>query len=155
MKLAKIKALPGEISPRDFFLPKEKPKAKWQKAADQLGIFLSALCIVHCVLTPVLLVLLPTLQLFFLREEFHAYLAVIIPVTCLIAFVPGYRAHRRKSVFLWSVAGLAFILAALFAPHGASEIWLESGLSITGGSMLIRAHLLNRRLCRCCEFGHH
>jgi hypothetical protein len=105
-------------------------------------------------MTPLLLILLPTLQFFFLREEFHAYLAVIIPLTCLAAFIPGYRSHRDKKIFIWAGMGLTLIISALFLPHTNSAIWFESVLSISGGACLIRAHILNRHLCSCCKVQH-
>jgi hypothetical protein len=117
--------------------------------ADRLGIFLSALCIVHCILTPVVLIFLPTVQLFFFKEDFHIYLAIIIPVLAVLAFIPGYLRHRQATMFIFAGFGLSLIIGAAFNADRLGVIG-ETVVSIIGSSSLIRAHLLNRRLCVCC-----
>src|SRR3712207_3783581 len=77
-----------------------QPRTRLQVLADRAGICLSAICIVHCILTPVILLALPAFQFFeWYHESLHVIFAVIIPLLALAAFVPGYRLHGEKRVF--------------------------------------------------------
>ena len=131
----------------------------FEKIADRLGICLSALCVVHCVLTPVILLLLPSVQFFHFfttHETFHMLMLMVLPMLALLAFIPGFRLHGDKRVFLWAIPGIASIAAGalLFEGNAEGNAWFEAGFSIAGSCMLIRAHFLNRVLCSCCETGH-
>ncbi|HVK60147.1 MAG TPA: MerC domain-containing protein [Bdellovibrionales bacterium] len=121
------------------------------RIADKLGICLSGLCLVHCLLTPVVLIALPSLTLvsFESHHIFHEVLLVILPIVALAAFIPGFRRHGDKRVFFWSVPALALMAVAVTVFHDA--IWIQAGLTITGSILLIKAHMLNRHLCACCE----
>jgi hypothetical protein len=115
--------------------------------ADRIGIFLSGLCLVHCVLTGAILVLLPSLQLFFPHELFHKIFLLVLPLFAIIAFIPGYRRHGSMKIFFWALAGFSLLVLGAFAFEGT--LWLETAVSISGSSCLIRAHFLNRHLCSC------
>ncbi len=128
-------------------LPKDRPE--W---ADQLGICLSALCVVHCLLTPVLILALPSFALFMGHDRVHGMFLIILPLLALIAFIPGYRRHKQTEIFMWSVPGFILLTIALLVLD--SNPWAEAGVSIIGSACLIRAHLINRRLCACCETDH-
>jgi hypothetical protein len=125
------------------------PERTW---ADRLGICLSALCIVHCLLTPVVFLLLPGLSLFAYHEAFHLPLLIALPALALLAFIPGFRRHQDPKIFFWAVPGMALVVVAVLVFE--NNIWLEVPLSISGSLCLIRAHVLNRRLCACCVIGH-
>jgi chromate transport protein ChrA len=126
--------------------------------ADRLGICLSGLCAIHCLVTPLLILLLPSFHFFQayslheFDEWFHGILLVVLPVVAIIAFVPGYLRHRDWKVFGWSIAGFSAILVAIIAFH--ENLWLSTPLMIAGSLLLIRAHFLNRHLCACCRVGH-
>lgn len=125
--------------------------------ADRLGICLSWLCLIHCVMTPVVLLLLPGLSFIPAvghsedHEHFHEALLIVLPILALAAFVPGYRAHRNKKVFAWGIPGLILISLGVFVFHHG---WETVVVTIPGSILLIRAHLLNRHLCSCCEHDH-
>lgn len=123
-----------------------------EKVADRLGICLSALCVVHCLLTPFVLLLLPSVQLLSLHESYHQFMLVILPALAVIAFIPGYRLHRERRIFMWAIPGLALIVLGALVFH--DFLYLEIASSVLGSLFLIRAHLLNRVLCSCCEAGH-
>ncbi|MES2856983.1 MAG: MerC domain-containing protein [Bdellovibrionota bacterium] len=119
--------------------------------ADKLGICLSGLCLVHCLLTPFVLIALPSLTVasFESHHIFHELLLIVLPIVALAAFVPGYLRHRDLRVFFWSIPGLALLAIAATIFH--DDIWLQAGVTITGSLLLIKAHMLNRHLCACCE----
>jgi hypothetical protein len=119
---------------------------------DGLGQLLSALCIAHCVLLPLVLGVLPTLAVEMLEgEAVHQGLVSFAALSAAAAFLPGWRLHRRADVPGLAVTGLVLLLiAAFFLPEGSSEV-LETGLTLGGGVLLAVAHARNRSLCReCC-----
>lgn len=117
---------------------------------DQAGIFLSAACVVHCVLTPFLLLLLPSLQAFSDSELTHQILAVVLPLVALFAFVPGYKQHRNPLIFGLGFLGLGFIVFAAIDPYGNLHGFREAIVTTLGSACLITAHLKNRKLLHCC-----
>jgi hypothetical protein len=119
--------------------------------ADRLGICLSGLCLVHCLLTPLLLIALPSLSVATLEgghHIFHEVLMIILPLVALVAFIPGFRRHHDKRVFYWSLPGLALLALAITVFH--DDILWQAAITISGSVLLIRAHILNRHLCACC-----
>lgn len=137
------------------------PKARefaWGKWADRFGICLSGLCVIHCALTPVALLLLPALNVVspdlareMSHDHFHDFMFIAVPLLAALAFVPGYRRHRNLKVFAWALPGLALILLGGSLLEG--RLWLESIVTIAGSAFLIRSHVVNRRLCACCGTG--
>lgn len=119
--------------------------------ADKLGICLSALCLIHCLITPMLLIFLPALSLWG-HHVFHDALLVILPLLAIAAFIPGFVRHRDPRVFYWAIPGLAAVVLGTLLFE--EEIILQAIITISGSILLIRAHLKNRALCACCEAGH-
>ena len=88
--------------------------------ADQIGIWASGFCMVHCLLTPIVLSLsavsahsLPS------EERTHRVLALSIAFVGALALVKGYRNHRTKCVLLLMAIGLAFIFGGAW--YGGSS----------------------------------
>ena len=92
-----------------------------RRYADGLGIGLSGLCVVHCLLTPVAIALVPSIHFHDYHDVVHDWLLVILPVIALGAFVPGYRRHKDKRVFLYSAPGILFIALGAILFHGNME----------------------------------
>ena len=123
---------------------------KMRSVADKLGICLSGLCLIHCLLTPVAMLLLPSIQVLELHEVVHEGLLFVLPVLAILAFVPGYRRHRNWRVFAWALPGFALILfSGLVLDHGIGLV--QTSITIAGSALLIQAHVVNRRLCACCD----
>jgi hypothetical protein len=153
---------------------------------DRLGVCLSALCMAHCLLTPLVLAVVPLGTAIGLwHSGVHLVFLFIVPLIAAIAFVPGWRLHRDSRVWIFAAIGFVFLLAGsqvgfLFGGEGfgAEQVlhldhighsssaglhdadsqgfrWgvLAAELFFTslGGFFFIRAHLLNRKLCACCN----
>lgn len=118
---------------------------------DGVGQLLSALCIVHCVLLPLVLGFLPVAFAAALEgEAVHHGLLALVGVSALAAFVPGWRLHRRPLAPVLAALGVALLVGAAFAvPEDATGPW-ETGLTLAGGVVLAVAHGRNRTLCRDC-----
>jgi len=127
---------------------------KWDGAA----VLLSAVCLVHCLLLPASMTLLPALGVTLLSHElFHELMLIVVLPTSLTAFFIGCHRHRRGSVAWLGGLGLALIVVAALAVGTVwGDAW-ERWLTIAGGLVLTAAHIQNFRLCRhrqCAEHDH-
>ena len=121
---------------------------------DRLGICLSVICLIHCLLTPFIFGLLPVgVTLGFWQHGFHEVFLLLVPMVALLAFIPGWRRHRDMRVWYWAAAGIGF-LAVGVALGDTFSVQAEIVPTLIGGTCLIRAHLLNRELCVCCDHDH-
>ena len=83
---------------------------------DWLGIAASVLCAIHCAAMPFVVGFLPLLGLSFLAESsFHKWMVGVCLVIAFLAFVPGWRRHRRLLPALIGLCGLILISIAAFA----------------------------------------
>lgn len=124
------------------------PDGRW----DLRGMALSALCIAHCLASPLLFGVLPVLAL--AESRIHYGLMAALFVIGLLAFVPGRRRHGSLLPVLMALAGFAMLGGLVPLPvfaHGESG---ESLSTIAGGAMLIAAHVANIQYCRRCRFCH-
>jgi hypothetical protein len=113
---------------------------------DVLGQALSLLCLVHCMATPLLLMLAPTLAGFL--GGWHPVLLGGVVLTAAWAFVPGYRYHRSKAVLALAGAGVALLAIGVLAFH--DHFALETAMTVTGAGMMLSAHWKNRQLSATC-----
>lgn len=121
---------------------------------DKAAIGLSLVCAVHCLLLPVVLVILPTLAAStFSDERFHQWMLVAVLPTSLLALTMGCRRHRNMSVMAMGLSGIAILTLAAFLGHD----WLgESGekiASLLGASLIALGHFRNHKLCRRLQCG--
>jgi hypothetical protein len=117
---------------------------------DFLGMGLSLICLIHCLLIPVMMGLMPVLAASLLNDEsFHVLMiAVVLPVAGL-ALVPGYLRTRRQGALLSGVIGLVLLSTGILAGHALGEMF-ETGLTVVGAAFLFRAHWINHaRACAC------
>ncbi len=116
---------------------------------NNLSIGLSGLCIVHCLATPLLIVLLPSLTALGLENEaFHRWLLVMVIPTCLYSLSMGCKQHQNYHVLTIGIVGLMFLISALLMEDFANGELLEKVLTVTGACIIAVGHYLNFRLCR-------
>lgn len=126
-------------------LPEQKG-ASSAALLDRTGICVSVLCLVQCLLLPVVVVAAPLMAIPFLEAEvFHLLLLGLIVPIGTVAFYFGYRAHASRAPVLLGFAGIGVVLLAAVFGHDhlspmASALWTS-----LGGILLISAHLLNLR----------
>lgn len=118
-------------------------------SADKVAIGLSLVCTVHCLLTPIAIVMLPALGATFLEDErFHyAILFLVLPIS-LLALALGCRKHRRFEVVITGLFGLLVLFLILIL---GEEIISESGektSTIFGTALIALAHIRNYNLCQ-------
>lgn len=113
---------------------------------DRLGISASFLCILHCLLTPILVIAMPFLEQTFLHEGFHiAMVSIVVPVA-IWALWNGYKMHRKKNVLL--IGGIGLLFVSLAMTIGRVNFKIEAILMSIAGSLLAYAHWINLTVCR-------
>lgn len=144
---------------------------------DSLAISMSVICAVHCLLTPLLVILFPILTTtFWVDQDFHLWmLFFVLPTTSLAVFL-GCRKHKDRIVMGLSAAGLAclfvvsvyesFFHSNQLLQHSSecvhclqqggikSHLTMTTFTNILGGILLASAHVRNYRLCRRAHCSH-
>lgn len=120
--------------------------------ADRAGTWLSLLCAVHCMASPLLVTKLPLAGLgFVVREATEGILLAASVALAAASLCWGFRLHRRRRVLLFLAGALGFIVVGRWMADGASE----RTLVVVGAGMLTAGHLLNRYLCSSCAVCPH
>jgi hypothetical protein len=120
--------------------------------ADRTGIWLSSLCMVHCLATPVLLSFSSVLAHLLPGEEsIHRSLATLVAAMGAIALIRGFRVHGRRRTLACMAVGLGFIFCgAWFGDRLPSHV-CEMLVTMTGSLLMIAAHRMNHTFCRDCR----
>jgi hypothetical protein len=142
---------PVLTAPPDAVPAPSRHKAHQHDLWDRLGIGLSGLCMVHCLLLPVLLSLLPLWPALDAAHRWlHPIFAGFIVPTTLFAMVSGYRRHGRRDIPVWLGAGLCIVLAGWLAHEGLGTLG-ETVVTIIGSLLLIVGHGKNWQVNRHCK----
>jgi carbon starvation protein CstA len=147
---------------------------------DHLAIGMAAVCAIHCLLTPILIIALPIIATsFFVHQDFHLWMIFLVLPTTVFAVFMGCRNHKDRVVLTLSAIGLSVLLFALiqervlYASEGdaavssvdceicsrdlsAEPIPMQASvwLNAIGGFFLASAHIRNFRLCRKSSCSH-
>ena len=129
-----------------------------QKIIDNLGITISSVCAIHCVLLPAIFIIAP--YSFLASHEFHEALIYFILPCAAIAFVLGCRKHGDLKVAVMGTLGVILLASSLlfheiFHAEEHSEEPITVLITIAGSIMLILSHIRNRKLCLKEEFACH
>lgn len=116
---------------------------------DRAGITLSALCVVHCLATLVLVSALGLGGSVFENPVIHEVGLAVATVVAAVAIGLGALRHRRPIPFVTAMTGLTFMGGALAMDHGFEE----AVLTIIGVALVSAGHILNLRACRCSLSG--
>lgn len=113
-----------------------------------MGLFVSAVCMVHCAALPLFAIALPAAAFLVdpqLHHRFHwLMLALAIPASVL-AFVVGSFRHRRWTWLVLGTSGLALMTLAVVANEAAGDITGEAALTLAGALIVAIAHIFNWR----------
>lgn len=117
---------------------------------DRVAILLSGVCLVHCLVTPILITVLPIITLSALMEDiiFHQMMLwIVLPTSCLALFL-GCRKHKLLSIAGTGFLGLAILVAVAFFGHELFGLAGEKVATSMGGLILAYSHFLNYRACQ-------
>jgi hypothetical protein len=110
---------------------------------DGTAVFLSTLCVVHCLLLPVLAAVLPVLGLWAEAEWVHrAFVMAAVPISAMVFLRGRSDTAGRNWLRLIVSLGLASLVLGAFveALHDYETI-----LTVLGACLVATAHLLNHR----------
>ena len=121
-----------------------------QKIIDNLGITISSVCAIHCLLLPAIFIIAP--YSFLASHEFHEALIYFILPCAAVAFILGCRKHGDLKVAIMGTLGVMLLGSSLlfheiFHAEDHSEELITVLITIAGSAMLILSHLRNRKLC--------
>jgi len=112
---------------------------------DIAGVFASTLCMIHCLLLPIVVAVMPFVAKPLMKHDWvHAGLAGFVLTFCLIAYIPGYLQHRDKRLIYVGVVGLTLVFFATFVARAWGEI-IEAVIITAGNTVIIFGHMLNRK----------
>lgn len=156
---------------------------KFLSKIDSVGFLLSLICAIHCMVFPILLVILPLLGLNFLLNA-TAEKAFVLGSVVLAGFSLfwGFRYHHnKKALFVYGFGAILLLCATFFMGHGHSHAGEQVGISqnanfthhvgaelqdrpqgkplslfllVLGGVSIAISHLMNKRLCHTCPSHH-
>jgi len=121
---------------------------KSQLISDKFAMSFSAICMMHCLFAPSLIVLsYSSLALTLESELIHkAILLLTIPVS-IFAISLGYKNHSNNSIIYTGIAGLTILISALLIGESIGEN-AELILTILGSLMVITCHYKNYDVCK-------
>jgi cytochrome c biogenesis factor len=124
-------------------------KVQMQKILDRVAISASTLCMLHCLVTPLLLVAVPVISSTFMADEqFHKILVVFVLPISLIALFLGCTRHRDRIVLFLGSLGLVFLVSIAFVGHELLGEFAEKVGTVISGMILVVGHIRNYYLCR-------
>lgn len=117
---------------------------------DKLAILLSGVCMLHCLITPVVLTLLPIISLnaFFEDLLFHQLMLWLVLPTSAIALFLGCRKHRLWHIAATGIAGMAILISVALFGHDIFGLFGEKVATSIGGIVLAMSHYFNFRACQ-------
>lgn len=131
---------------------------------DKFAISLSGVCMLHCLLAPVLITLAPILTLSAAVEDvlFHQLMLWIVLPTSVIALFLGCRQHQLVSIAATGFLGMLILVVVAFFGHDLFGLYAEKFATSLGGLILAGSHYLNYRACQTvtcedknCSTAHH
>lgn len=108
---------------------------------------LSGLCLVHCLLLPLIIVAVPLLARLD-ESHFHLQMLLIVVPVSLFAFALGFRRHHSKAIIAGGIAGITVLALGGTVAHTNYGILADSLLTIAGSIILATSHYFNNRLTR-------
>ncbi len=96
---------------------------------DRIGVVASVLCAIHCALTPILLLMLPTFGRAWSHPATHWGMALVVIPVAAFTIVRGFQQHGRRWIVGVGVLGMALILV------GAAVPYLKDSPVAAGGSL--------------------
>jgi hypothetical protein len=134
------------------------------KSFDYIGISLSIICGVHCLVTPLLIIYLPIIGNTIESIWFHTGTIIFMIFTFYQSIYKHFKQHKSKLTLGLGITGLILFLSSYLneLTHHSEEHEHGDGLmnvhgdetymiyiAIVGAILLISAHFLNIRKCRC------
>ncbi len=130
----------------DSSMPKFAPKL--QTRTDKLAILLSSMCVLHCLLTPILLIAIPSLAgVALLNDEtFHRVMLFFVVPSGVLALAIGYSHHQKGGLAMSGLLGLVVLSSPFWLGHEYLGETGEVVVSVIGSAIIVAVHTINYRL---------
>ncbi len=103
---------------------------KAESKADSIGIVASILCAIHCALTPVLLILMPTFGKAWAHPATHWGMALIVIPIAVFMLIKGHRKHKKKWILYLGALGIMLIIIGAILPYTEVGTYTSTDSSI-------------------------
>lgn len=145
------------------------PDRTQRRSASQLSYFISSVCLLHCLMMPFVILLLPAFSAFFTDTLETILLLSVIPVS-FYAFIPTWNKHRNVMLAVMFFSGLTMVLFAQFgiqhqhfttlsqylnASMSDPLVLTRLALLIGGVTLLSTSVYKNNRHTHVCHNPHH
>lgn len=113
---------------------------------DRVGISTSILCVIHCLFTPVLIVVAPLVGATLDSHWIHPVIVAVAVPVAVWALWNGYKHHRHISTIYLGAIGITCIAIAMI--FGTDHNAIEICFMVAAGVFLSLAHYKNLTACR-------
>ena len=121
---------------------------KSQLTSDKFAMSFSAICLIHCLFAPSLIILsYSSLALTIESELIHKVILLITIPVSIFAISLGYKNHSNNSIIYTGIAGLTILISALLIGENIGEN-AELVLTMVGSLMVIYCHYRNYKICK-------
>jgi hypothetical protein len=150
VKIAQIKTteLDADVMTNKIDADKESVIVKNHTVLDRVGVWVTSLCAIHCLLLPILLPLAPLIASSFVASAWFE--RAIFTASILIGFAAlfiGFQKYHRQLYPFYSLTlgGLVYWNKHIFGDA------YEPLVVVIGAVFIVAAHLINLRLCKKCK----
>ncbi|MDZ7684887.1 MAG: MerC domain-containing protein [Gammaproteobacteria bacterium] len=125
---------------------------------DFLAVLLSGVCLLHCLLLPLLLVGIPVIHGTVIMDETVFHLAMLVFILPVSAFALTWGCRKHKDIVTIVLGGTGMFILIVTATFGHERFGLigERLVTSVGGIILAGGHIRNFMVCRRadCEHDH-
>jgi hypothetical protein len=114
-------------------------KTNW---LDGAAVVLSALCLVHCLALPLIVIGVPFLAQFAEGHLHLQMLVVVLPLSTLALGI-GYRRHRNSRILFAGIVGMLLLIIGATVAHAQLGLIADRTFTICGSLTLATAHYFN------------
>ena len=114
-------------------------KTNW---LDGAAVVLSALCLVHCLALPLIVIGVPFLAQFAEGHLHLQMLVVVLPLSTLALGI-GFRRHRDSRILSAGIVGMLLLIIGATVAHAQLGLIADRAFTICGSLTLATAHYFN------------
>ncbi len=117
---------------------------------DKFAVILSGVCVLHCLLAPIALTLLPLAVVNGMLEDvlFHKAILWLVLPTSVVALFIGCLKHRDILIISTGILGMLLLVIIAFFAHDLFSPMQEKVATSIAGLILATSHVLNYRACQ-------
>ena len=115
------------------------------KKLDNISIYISGFCLIHCLAFPILSVSIPFYG-FFTENHFHEILLFLIIPISSFALYRGFKNHKNRRIISVGIIGGILVFLGATILHSQANSSYELIITAIGSVLLALAHFNNNRV---------